>query len=113
MPLPGDGTQAVSLTHCADVASMLASVPGNAQALGQVYNCGTDAEVTYNELVGLVAAACGKEVRIVDGFGTLKRRRPSLCVFVGGFRQYPRRNARGASGWRVTLVGLPRTRHPR
>lgn len=62
VPLPGDGNQIVSLTHAADVASMVAAALDTAAAKEQVYNCGTDVEVTYSEVVAMVAALCGKEV---------------------------------------------------
>jgi len=62
VPLPGDGSQIVSLTHAADVACMVAAALDTPVAKEQVYNCGTDAEVTYSELVAMVAALCGKEV---------------------------------------------------
>lgn len=61
VPIPGDGSQLVSLTNSQDVASLLASVLGNEEAaLEQRYfNCGTDELVTYKEIANLCAKAAG------------------------------------------------------
>lgn len=61
LPIPGDGSQRVSVTHCADVAALLASVVGQeGKAGGEVFNCGAPADVTYAQLCDAAAAACGK-----------------------------------------------------
>jgi nucleoside-diphosphate-sugar epimerase len=66
LPIPGDGTQKVSLTNSEDVASLLASVLTNEKvAIEQIYfNCGTDRLVTYNEVAHLCAKVARKEVNI-------------------------------------------------
>ncbi|CAM9106742.1 unnamed protein product [Choristocarpus tenellus] len=51
IPLPWHGDQFVTLTHAEDVASMLTSVIGNSDAVGQVFNCATDRYITYNNLL--------------------------------------------------------------
>ena len=61
IPIPGDGTQLVSLTHSEDVASLLASPLNNeAAAVAQrFFNCGTDRLVSYDEVASLCAKAAG------------------------------------------------------
>jgi len=65
-PLPGDGKQLASVTNCEDVASMMTSVVGNeAAAAKQVFNCGTDDLISYEELCNMVAKVAGKEAKTV------------------------------------------------
>ncbi|KAL7472213.1 hypothetical protein ACHAXS_012531 [Conticribra weissflogii] len=61
LPIPGDGSQKVSLTNSEDVASLLASVLNDeAAAVEQTYfNCGTDQLLSYDEVAALCAAAAG------------------------------------------------------
>lgn len=61
LPIPGDGSQKVSLTNSEDVASLLASVLNNeAAAVEQTYfNCGTNQLVTYDEVAKMCAEAAG------------------------------------------------------
>lgn len=61
IPIPGDGTQKVSLTNSVDVASLLASVLGNEDAAKnqRFFNCGTDKLVTYTDVAYLCAEAAG------------------------------------------------------
>ena len=63
LPIPGDGTQIVSLTHSEDVASLLASVLDSPDAAIEqcIFNCGTDQLVTYNEVAELCAQVAGKD----------------------------------------------------
>jgi len=70
IPIPGDGTQLVSLTNSEDVASLLASPLNNEEAAVQqrVFNCGTDQLVSYDEVAYICADAAGiprQEVQIV------------------------------------------------
>ena len=61
LPIPGDGTQKVSLTCSEDVASILAS-PLNDEdaAVAQTFfNCGTDKLVSYDDVAYMCAAAAG------------------------------------------------------
>ena len=59
LPIPGDGTQKVSLTNSADVAALLASVLSDEEvAVDQRYfNCGTDRLYSYDEVADLCAKA--------------------------------------------------------
>jgi nucleoside-diphosphate-sugar epimerase len=61
LPIPGDGTQKVSLTNSEDVASLLASVLNNEEAAVEqrFFNCGTDQLVSYDEVAKLCAKAAG------------------------------------------------------
>mmetsp|Transcript_17533 Transcript_17533/g.39617 ORF Transcript_17533/g.39617 Transcript_17533/m.39617 type:complete len:228 (-) Transcript_17533:78-761(-) len=61
LPIPGDGTQLVSLTNAEDVAALLAcSIKSPEAAIEQrVFNCGTDKLLSYNEVAYLCADAAG------------------------------------------------------
>ncbi len=47
VPIPAPGIQLTSLTHVEDVASMLALVPGNRKAIGQMYNVCSDRCISF------------------------------------------------------------------
>jgi len=61
LPIPGDGTQKVSLTNSEDVASLLASVLDNEEAAVEqrFFNCGTDQLVSYDDVAYMCAEAAG------------------------------------------------------
>jgi len=66
IPLPVDGSLTTTLTHAADVASMMASVVGKeSQAKGQVFNCATDVRISHKELTEMIAGVVGKQPKIV------------------------------------------------
>ena len=61
IPIPGDGTQIVSLTNSEDVASILVS-PLNDEAAAieqRFFNCGTDVQLSYDDVAKLCADAAG------------------------------------------------------
>lgn len=61
-PLPVDGDLRTTLTHAADVASMMASVVDKPdEAKGQVFNCATDVRISHMELVYAIAETVGKD----------------------------------------------------
>jgi nucleoside-diphosphate-sugar epimerase len=64
IPIPGDGTQLVSLTNSEDVASLLAAPLNDpAAAVAQrFFNCGTDQLHSYNQ----VAELCARAANIMD-----------------------------------------------
>ncbi|KAL3782092.1 hypothetical protein ACHAWO_005762 [Cyclotella atomus] len=66
VPIPSDGSQKVSLTNSADVASLLASVLNDeAAAVGQTYfNCGTDQLLTYDKVALMCAEVAGVDANI-------------------------------------------------
>jgi len=68
VPIANSGDQLVSLTHAYDVANMLAAVVGNDNAPGQVFNCGTDAFISYKEIAKQVGIALGKDSSKVEVF---------------------------------------------
>lgn len=61
LPIPGDGTQKVSLTNSEDVASLLASVLNDEAAATEqtFFNCGTNQLVTYDEVAAMCAEVAG------------------------------------------------------
>jgi hypothetical protein len=48
VPIPAPGIQLVSLSHVEDLASLLASVPGNSAALKQHFNLVADRSITFD-----------------------------------------------------------------
>jgi len=66
LPIPAPGTQKVSLTNSADVASLLASVLNDEVAAVEqtFFNCGTDELLTYDEVAKLCAEVAGTELNI-------------------------------------------------
>ena len=81
LPIPGDGTQLVSLTNSEDVAALLAS-PLNHEAAAieqKFFNCGSDKLYSYDEVAYMCADAAGiprENVNIIhydgDKFGKAK-----------------------------------------
>ena len=61
LPIPGDGTQKVSLTNSEDVASLLAAVLENEEAAieQRFFNCGTDKLHSYDDVAYMCAEAAG------------------------------------------------------
>jgi len=74
LPIPGPGTQKVSLTNSQDVASIFAASLDNEEAAvkQRFFNCGTDKLVTYDEVAYLCAEVAGipkEEVKIAHYSG--------------------------------------------
>jgi nucleoside-diphosphate-sugar epimerase len=65
VPIPTPGIQLTSLSHVEDVAGMLAKVPGNTAAIGQHFNVCSDRCVSLDGIAKNIAAAAGKEAKIV------------------------------------------------
>ncbi len=63
VPIPGDGTQLVSLTNSQDVDSLLCAPLSQPQAAAEqrIFNCGTSDLISYIDLVEACAAVCGKQ----------------------------------------------------
>lgn len=61
LPIPGDGSQKVSLTNSKDVATLLTAPLNNEEAAieQRFFNCGTDQLVSYNEVAYMCAEAAG------------------------------------------------------
>lgn len=66
IPIPGDGTQLVSLSNSKDVASLLAAPLGQEAAAVEkgIFNCGTDQLLSYNDVAKLCASVIGKDATI-------------------------------------------------
>ena len=61
LPIPGDGTQMVSLTNSKDVAKLLTAPLNNEEAAVEqrFFNCGTDKLYSYEEVAYMCAEAAG------------------------------------------------------
>lgn len=87
--VPAEGFPFVHLVHVQDVADLMASIPGNPAAIGQIYNV-AGAEVTsVTGCITLMARAVGVEADIVHvPMDIAKRARPPLLhwgeALVGG-----------------------------
>ena len=88
----GDGTQSRCFGYVGDVVWALAKLAGLEAARGEVFNLGSDAEITINELAERVRRATLSNSEIVHisydrayeaGFEDMKRRVPSLSKVRG------------------------------
>lgn len=59
IPLPLDGSQQVCLTHVEDVGDLIAATLGKAEAINQVFNCGTDKYISYLQLSAEIKSLVG------------------------------------------------------
>jgi nucleoside-diphosphate-sugar epimerase len=60
IPIPGNGLHFTQFGHCKDLATAMAAVLGNTQAIGQIYNISGDRFVTFDGLARACATAAGK-----------------------------------------------------
>jgi len=83
----GDGSQTRCFTHVDDVVGTLIQVAEHPRAVGEVYNIGSDHEVTILELARKIKKMTGSESRIVfkpydeayeEGFEDMMRRVPDI-----------------------------------
>jgi len=83
----GDGSQTRCFTHVNDVVGALIQVAEHPRAVGEVYNIGSDHEVTVLELAQKIKKMIGSESRIVftpydeayeEGFEDMMRRVPDI-----------------------------------
>jgi UDP-glucose 4-epimerase len=83
----GDGSQSRCFTHVSDVVGALIRLIESRQAVGEVYNIGSDREVTILELAEKVKSLTGSDSSIVftpydqayeEGFEDMLRRVPDL-----------------------------------
>ena len=81
----GDGTQSRCFTHVEDVIGALMGLIAHPKAVGEVYNIGSDTEVTISELAERIKRLTGSDSRIVyvpydeayeEGFEDMMRRVP-------------------------------------
>jgi nucleoside-diphosphate-sugar epimerase len=83
----GDGSQSRCFTHVSDVVGALIRLIESQKAVGEVYNIGSDREVTVLELAERVKSLTGSDSKIVfvpydqayeEGFEDMLRRVPDL-----------------------------------
>lgn len=83
----GTGDQSRCFCHVRDVVAALEALMVEPAAIGQVFNIGSDREVTMNELAQLVRAEAGSDSEIVhipyseayaEGFEDMQRRVPNV-----------------------------------
>lgn len=60
IPIPGNGQLLTQFGHCYDLATAMAAVLGNSNAIGQIYNISGDRFVTFTGLAKACAIAAGK-----------------------------------------------------
>ncbi|MGK7955202.1 MAG: NAD-dependent epimerase/dehydratase family protein, partial [Crocosphaera sp.] len=68
IPVPGNGLHFTQFGHIQDLATGMAAVLGNEQAIGQIYNISGERYVTFDGLAKACAVAAGKsadEIKIV------------------------------------------------
>ncbi|MEL6814144.1 MAG: NAD-dependent epimerase/dehydratase family protein [Cyanobacteria bacterium J06598_3] len=66
IPIPGSGMALTHLGHCADLATAMVSVLGNANAIGQIYNISGEKAVTFDGLAKACAVATGKDPNAIN-----------------------------------------------
>jgi UDP-glucose 4-epimerase len=97
----GDGSQTRCFTHVADVVEALVKLIDTPAAVGQVYNVGSDGEISINDLAAKVIAACGSSSKIKHvsyeafygrAFDDMMRRVPQLQKIREAIGYAPRRN---------------------
>ena len=83
----GDGTQSRCFTHVSDAVGALMQLIEHPRAVGEVYNIGSDTEVTITELAEQIKQLTGSSSRIVyvpydkayeEGFEDMMRRVPDI-----------------------------------
>lgn len=60
IPIPGNGMHTTQFGHVQDLATAMAAVLGNSQAIGQIYNIAGDRYVTFDGIARACAIAAGK-----------------------------------------------------
>ena len=95
----GDGTQRRCFCHVSDVVSALQSLLGSSEAEGQVFNVGTQEEISIRDLADKVLAVTGSSSDVVVI--------PYDEAYEHGFEDMPRRvpdtaRIRGLIGWEPT-----------
>jgi len=95
----GDGRQSRCFGYVGDVVEALAQLVRTPAACGEVFNLGSDEEISINDLAARVRGACGSRSEIVhipydqayeEGFEDMQRRVPSLEKIRGLIGYTPR-----------------------
>jgi nucleoside-diphosphate-sugar epimerase len=96
----GDGSQTRCFTHVDDVVGALVRVAEHPRAVGEVYNIGSNHEVTILELARRIKALIGSQSRVVfkpydeayeEGFEDMMRRVPDISKIHALIGYQPRR----------------------
>ena len=66
IPIPGEGFPLVHLVHVQDVATLMVSVAGNVQSVGQIYNVAGAEYTSVAGCIRMMATAVGVEPNIVN-----------------------------------------------
>ena len=66
IPIPGNGFHLTQLGHVKDLATAMAAVLGNQNAIGQVYNISGERYVTFDGLAKACAMAAGKSLDTIQ-----------------------------------------------
>lgn len=61
IPVPLNGEQMVAITHIDDIASLITSTVGTDAAMNEIFNCGTDNYISYNDLCKGIHKALGND----------------------------------------------------
>ena len=100
----GDGTQSRCFSYVGDVVEALIGLVGLAGAAGQVFNIGSDQEITILELAKLVTEMSGSDspIKLIpydqayeEGFEDMMRRVPDLAKLKSTLGFEPRTDIRG------------------
>ena len=99
----GSGRQSRCFTHVADIVEALIAIAHHDATIGEIYNLGSTAEITIQQLAQRVLEATGSRSPIVHvpyeqayapGFEDMQRRLPSIAKAHAAFGFQPRRNLR-------------------
>ncbi len=66
IPIPGNGLHITQLGHVKDLATAMAAVLGNSQAVGQIYNVSGSRYITFDGLARACAEASGKSAETLE-----------------------------------------------
>jgi UDP-glucose 4-epimerase len=92
MTVYGDGSQSRSFTHVKDTVSALSQMAQHPGAIGQIFNVGSDEEITIERLARIVkeTAQSASKIRYIpydeayeEGFEDIRRRVPDLAKIRG------------------------------
>jgi nucleoside-diphosphate-sugar epimerase len=62
---PGDGESLWTMTHASDFARALVGLLGNQEAVGESFHITSDEVLTWNQILGTIAAAAGLEAELI------------------------------------------------
>ena len=95
----GDGAQSRCFTHVNDTVDALVGIMAHPGANGEVYNVGSDHEITIIDLARLIKRMTGSDSKIVfvsygkayeEGFEDVRRRVPDISKLAGLIGYRPR-----------------------